>query len=139
MRITDGIQIDEALLEERFIRGTGPGGQHVNRTDSVVQLRFDLARCGVLEPEVKQRLARLAGKRLNKEGVLILRSDVARSQERNRADARNRLRALILQALTPPKPRKKSRPSQSSIRRVKESKSLKSRKKALRRPPSSEG
>jgi ribosome-associated protein len=135
MRITDTLHIDETLIEERFIRAAGPGGQHVNTTDSAVQLRFDLAGCAALDAGARQRLARLAGSRLTKEGVIVLRADASRSRERNRAEARERLRAMIERALTPPKPRKKSRPSKAAIRRVKESKTRRSALKASRKKP----
>jgi ribosome-associated protein len=136
MRITDTLVIDEKDIEERFIRASGPGGQHVNKTESAVQLRFDVAGCQALDEAVKRRLVRLAGSRMTIEGVLVIRAETERSQERNRAAARERLRALIERALTPPKPRKKSRPSLASIRRQKAAKAQRSQTKALRQKPS---
>ncbi|MHA6288385.1 alternative ribosome rescue aminoacyl-tRNA hydrolase ArfB [Maricaulis sp. CAU 1757] len=135
MRITDTLVLDEAEIEEKFIRASGPGGQHVNTTDSAVQLRFDVAASQALSPSVKRRLVSLAGSRMTKEGVLVIRADNERSQDRNRSAARARLRALIEQALTPPKPRRKSRPSLSSIKRQKQAKARKSETKSLRRKP----
>lgn len=134
MRINESLAIDEREIEERFLRASGPGGQHVNKTESAVQLRFDVAR-SALDPAVKQRLARLAGSRMTKDGVLLIQADNQRSQERNRAEARERLRRLIERALTPPKPRKKSRPSLSSIRKQKAAKAQRSTTKALRQKP----
>ncbi|WP_300554153.1 alternative ribosome rescue aminoacyl-tRNA hydrolase ArfB [Maricaulis sp.] len=138
MRITDELVIDEAEIEERFIRASGPGGQHVNTTDSAVQLRFDVEACSRLTPEVKARLKRLAGSRLTKEGVLVIRADTQRARERNRIDARSRLKALIERALVAPKPRKKSRPSLAAVRRTKEAKARISAKKAARKKPGAE-
>ena len=134
MRITDTLAIDEREIEERFLRASGPGGQHVNKTESAVQLRFDVAR-SALDPAVKKRLVRLAGSRMTKEGVLLIQADNQRSQERNRAEARERLRRLIERALTPPKPRKKTRPSLSSVRKQKQAKARRSTQKALRQKP----
>ncbi|MCH8491568.1 MAG: aminoacyl-tRNA hydrolase, partial [Oceanicaulis sp.] len=118
MRINDAITIDERLIEERFVRASGPGGQHVNTTSSAVQLRFNLAASDLPEP-VKQRLARLAGSRLTSEGVLVLQADAHRSQARNREDARERLRDLVLKASRPPKTRRPTRPTLASIQRQK--------------------
>ena len=134
MRINDTITIDEGLLEERFLRASGPGGQHVNKTESAVQLRFNVAHSD-LDAGIRQRLVRLAGSRMTREGILVIRADNARSQDRNRALARERLRSLVEQALTPPKPRKKSRPSLSSIRKQKEAKARRSTTKAMRQRP----
>ena len=134
MRINESLAIDEREIEERFLRASGPGGQHVNKTESAVQLRFDVAR-SALDPAVKKRLVRLAGSRMTKDGVLLIQADNQRSQERNRAEARERLRRLIERALTPPKPRKKTRPSLSSVRKQKEAKARRSTTKSLRQKP----
>lgn len=138
MRITDDLAIDETEIEERFIRASGPGGQHVNKTESAVQLRFDLAGNTTLPDTAKRRLVRLAGSRMTKDGALVLRADTHRERERNRAEARDRLRKLIEQALIAPKPRKKSRPSLASMKRVKAAKGQKSQTKSLRRKPGAE-
>ena len=134
MKITDTLVIEESEIEERFTRASGPGGQHVNKTESAVQLRFDVT-ASSLDAAVKRRLVRLAGSRMTKDGSLVIRAENQRSQERNRAEARERLRSLIERALTPPKPRKKARPSLSSIRKQKEAKARKSQTKSLRQKP----
>tara|TARA_R110002096_G_scaffold76043_1_gene179665 strand:+ start:362 stop:781 length:420 start_codon:yes stop_codon:yes gene_type:complete len=135
MRVTDTIVIDESELEERFVRASGPGGQHVNKTSSAVQLRFDAANSPNLSTEVKFRLKRLAGRKMTKDGVLIIEADGSRSQALNRTEARNRLAALIERATHRPKPRKKARPSYASIRKVKEAKAQHAQKKSLRQKP----
>jgi ribosome-associated protein len=135
MQVTDDIFIDESELDERFVRASGPGGQHVNKTSSAVQLRFDAANSSALSAEVKFRLRRVAGRRMTKDGVLVIEADGSRSQERNRADARQKLTDLIIKATHRPKPRKKSRPSLASIRKVKEAKAKRGKTKAMRRKP----
>jgi ribosome-associated protein len=99
--ISPDLRLDDSELEEQFVRASGPGGQNVNKLSSAVQLRFDLAGSPSLPSEVKQRAARLAGRRLTREGVLVLMAQRFRSQERNRADARERLVALLQQAADP--------------------------------------
>lgn len=138
MLITEDIFIDESELEERFVRASGPGGQHVNKTSSAVQLRFDAANSPSLSAEIKFRLKRIAGRRLTKDGVLVIEADGSRSQERNRAEARRKLAELIERATQRPKPRKKARPSLASIRKVKEAKAKRGQKKALRKKPGRE-
>jgi len=134
MRITDQIVIDESELEERFVRASGPGGQHVNTSSTAVQLRFDVANSSLPEA-VKQRLVRLAGSRMTKAGELVIQAEDRRSQAQNREAARERLKALILKATRKPKPRKTSRPSLGSIRRNKDAKKRHGEKKALRKKP----
>ncbi|HAQ35558.1 MAG: aminoacyl-tRNA hydrolase [Maricaulis sp.] len=135
MRITDTLFVDEAELEERHIRASGPGGQHVNKASTAIQLRFDVMRSKSLPDVVKSRLRRLAGSRMTKDGVIVLEAGNSRSQERNRQDARDRLARLIERATHAPKPRKKSRPSLSSIRKQKAAKAQQGQKKALRQAP----
>ncbi|WP_294260511.1 alternative ribosome rescue aminoacyl-tRNA hydrolase ArfB [uncultured Sphingomonas sp.] len=117
--ITRAIAIDSDEIDERFTRAGGPGGQHVNTTDSAVQLRFDVGASPNLPDRVKARLAMLAGSRMTEGGMLILRADAARSQEMNRREARERLIALIREATIVPKARRPTKPTRASqTRRV---------------------
>lgn len=113
--IAPGIEIDEGELFESFIRGTGPGGQNVNKVASAVQLRFTPAASPGLGPELCERLAKLAGRRLTKDGEIVIVANRFRTQERNREDARIRLFELIARAAEPPPPpRRKTKPSRAS-------------------------
>ncbi|KQM57240.1 MULTISPECIES: alternative ribosome rescue aminoacyl-tRNA hydrolase ArfB [unclassified Sphingomonas] len=117
--ITRSIAIDSGELVESFTRASGPGGQHVNTTDSAVLLRFDVVASPGLPEAVKHRLAVLAGSRLTKEGVLTLRADASRSQEMNRREVRERLFELIREATIVPKKRRATKPTKASqVRRV---------------------
>src|SRR5438477_289263 len=111
VRITDTISINESELEESFVRSSGPGGQNVNKLSTAVQLRFDVRRSPSLPNDVAIRLMRLAGKRLTKDGVLVLIAQTHRTQERNRAEAQERLIMLIRQAAVRPIPRRATRPT----------------------------
>ena len=91
IRITDHISIDDAEIEESFVRSSGPGGQNVNKLSTAVQLRFDVRRSPSLPNDVAVRLMRLAGRRMTKDGVLVLIAQNHRTQERNRAEAMERL------------------------------------------------
>ena len=122
LRVTDAIIIPDAELEESFIRAAGPGGQNVNKVSTAVELRFNVAGSPSLPPPVRARLRRLAGRRLTKEGVLVIRADRHRTQDMNRADARERLVELIRQATIAPKIRIATRPTRSSKERRLESK-----------------
>jgi len=132
IRITDRIAIDESELDESFIRSSGPGGQNVNKLSTAVQLRFDVRRSPSLPDDVRTRLERLAGKRLTRDGVLIITAQNHRTQERNRADALDRLTELIRQAAVRPVPRRPTRPTKASRRRRLETKKRRSGIKALR-------
>jgi ribosome-associated protein len=117
--VTGSISIDETEIVESFARSSGPGGQHVNTTDSAVMLRFDVWQSPNLPDTVKHRLTDLAGSRITKEGVLILRSEGSRSQLLNRQEVRERLFALIKEATFIPKRRKATKPSKAAkARRV---------------------
>ena len=114
MRINEQITIDDDEIQERFVRSSGPGGQNVNKVSTAVELRFDVRGSPSLPGDVRRRLEKLAGNRLTNDGVLILQADQFRTQERNRADARERLTELIKQAAIAPKKRIKTKPSYSS-------------------------
>jgi len=117
--ITRSISIDDSELLESTTRSGGPGGQHVNTTDSAVILRFDVGNSPGLPLTVKNRIAVLAGSRLTREGVLVLRSEGSRSQHENRQDVRERLIALIKEATIVPKKRRPTKPTKASqTRRV---------------------
>ncbi len=115
--ITGALTLDPAEIEESFVRATGPGGQHVNTTSSAVQLRFDVRHSPSLTDDVRHRLERLAGRRLTRDGVLVLMAQGQRSQKRNREEALDRLVALVREAARPPTPRKKTRVSKAAKRR----------------------
>lgn len=135
LRITPHIAIDETELDEHFVQASGPGGQNVNKVATAVQLRFDVARSPSLPEDVRQRLMSLAGRRLTQDGVLVLIARTHRTQERNRADARERLAELIRQAAIAPKPRRATRPTLASKKRRLESKSVRSAVKRTRAKP----
>jgi ribosome-associated protein len=132
IRITDSISIDEAEIEESFVRSSGPGGQNVNKLSTAVQLRFDVRRTPSLPNDVAVRLARLAGKRMTKDGVLVIIAQNHRTQERNRIEARERLIELIRRAAVRPIPRRATRPTKASREKRIESKKRRSSVKALR-------
>ena len=134
IRVTDTIAIDEAELEESFVRASGPGGQNVNKLSTAVQLRFDIRRSPNLPEDVRERAERLAGRRLTKDGVLVLIAQRHRTQERNRADALERLIALLQEAAVRPTPRRATRPTRASKERRIEGKKRRADVKRLRRP-----
>jgi ribosome-associated protein len=133
IRINDHIFIDENEIEETFVRASGPGGQNVNKVATAVQLRFDVRHSPSLPDEVRGRLKGLAGRRLSKEGVLVIEAAQHRTQERNRADALDRFIDLLRRAAERPVPRRKTRPPKSSKRQRLESKKRRSHIKNLRK------
>jgi ribosome-associated protein len=117
MRISASIDIPESELTEQFLRADGPGGQHVNRTESAVELRFDVARSPSLPDVVRTRVLARHDRRLTDDGVLVIQARRFRDQSRNRADARERLVELLQAALAPPKKRVATRPTRASKER----------------------
>lgn len=125
----------ESELEERFILAGGPGGQHVNRTESAVQLRFDAASSDFLNDGIRQRLLKLAGSRADKNGVITIEARGHRSQYRNRADARERLARLIERAHKEPRKRRKTQPSRAAKARARKAQQHRKEIKRARRKP----
>ena len=132
IRVTAHISIDERELEESFIRSSGPGGQNVNKLATAVQLRFDVRHSPSLPNDVRARLETLAGRRLTRDGVLVITAQRHRTQERNRQDALDRLIELIRQAAVRPVPRRPTRPTKGSRERRIESKKRRGGVKRLR-------
>ena len=130
--ISESVTLDDDEIKERFVRSSGPGGQNVNKVSTAVELRFDVAGSPALPGEVRTRLMGLAGRRLTDEGVLVIRAERFRTQERNRDDARERLFELIRQACVVPKRRVKTKPSRASKERRRDDKARRSNVKRLR-------
>ncbi|MDK9721482.1 MAG: alternative ribosome rescue aminoacyl-tRNA hydrolase ArfB [Rhodospirillales bacterium] len=136
IKITPRLAIDESEIEERFVRSSGPGGQNVNKLATAVQLRFDVRNSPSLPDGVKERLEKLAGRRMTQDGVLVINAQRHRTQERNRQDGLDRLIELIQKAVPPPIPRRPTKPTLGSKKRRLESKKQRSGIKAMRATPS---
>jgi ribosome-associated protein len=136
IKINSNVSIDEREIHYDLIRASGPGGQNVNKVSTAIQLRFDIHNSPSLTTEVKDRLTRLAGRRVTSEGILIIEAHRYRTQEQNRADALRRLVNWIQKALNPPKKRKATRPGAGArARRLKEKKKRSETKRIRRYNP----
>jgi ribosome-associated protein len=136
IEVTDRLSIEDDEIEVRHARASGPGGQHVNKTSTAIELRFDVRGSPSLPEDVRERLERLAGSRLTQDGVLVLFAQEHRSQEMNRQAAIERLVELIRRATERPKPRKATRPTYASKLRRLQGKASRSGIKAGRAKPS---
>jgi ribosome-associated protein len=134
--VTERLSIEDDEIEVRHARASGPGGQHVNKTSTAIELRFDVRRSPSLPEDVRERLERLAGTRLTQDGVLVLFAQEHRSQEMNRQAAIDRLVGLIRRAAERPKPRKATKPTYASKLRRLKGKASRSGVKAMRTKPS---
>ncbi|GGK23249.1 alternative ribosome rescue aminoacyl-tRNA hydrolase ArfB [Salinarimonas ramus] len=138
IEVTPSIALEEGEIELVAIRASGPGGQNVNKVSSAVQLRFDALGSPSLPDGVKARLPGVAGSRMTKDGVIVITAQVHRDQERNRADAIERLVDIIRRAAYRPPPRRPTRPTLASKRRRLDSKTKHARTKSLRGKPVSD-
>lgn len=132
IRVNAAITVPDSEIKLAFVRADGPGGQHVNKTSTAVQLRFDAWHSPSLPEDVRRRLARLSGRRMTSDGILVIDARRHRSQKQNRQDALDRLTSLLQAAAQPPRPRRPSKPSAASRRRRLETKRHRARLKQSR-------
>ena len=132
LHVTDSIQLDESEIHFKFIRSPGPGGQHVNKAATAVQLRFDLAHSTSLSDHIRRRLIKIAKNRINSKGVLIISANRFRSQDLNRKDALDRLIHLIVKSTWETKPRRRTKPTIGSIKKRIEAKKRRGKLKYTR-------
>jgi ribosome-associated protein len=137
IRVVDDIFIDDSEIKEEFIRSGGPGGQHVNKVSTAVQLRFDI-KGSKLPQDIKERLIRLGGRRVTDDGILIISSRGFRKRELNRVDAADKLIALIRKACERPRRRIKTKPSRAKREKRIEEKKARGGTKKMRRKVSEE-
>ena len=133
IHITDAIQLDESEIQYRFVRSPGPGGQHVNRAATAVQLRFDLAHSTSLPEDIRLRLKNIARNRINSDGVLIIQATRFRSQDLNRKDALERLKQLIVVSSRKTKYRRRTKPTLVSRKKRLDAKKRQGKLKQTRR------
>ena len=139
IRITETIQLDESEIQFKFIRSPGPGGQHVNKASTAVQLRFDVIHAATLTDHVRRRLMTLARNRINSQGILVINASRFRSQDLNRKDALARLTDLILRSSSEAKHRRRTKPTIASRKKREDNKKRLSQLKRTRRPVSWSG